>query len=109
MHSNHKILKNFFDTIIDIVSQGTSDTYAIMVLIKFNKKISSDFPLVKYINFNSKTIKINPKVDSLNSKIIAKYITKIVDSIFSDLFRHLLKKKMSLDLLDDFNKLGVKI
>ena len=109
MHTNQKILKNFFDTIIRIVSQGTSDTYATMILMKFNKENTSDFPFVKYINLYSKKMEINQKINSVNSKLVAKYITKLVNSIFSDLFKHLLKKNMSLELLKDFKKLGVKI
>ena len=108
-HSNQQILKKFFETIIKIVSQGTSDTYAAMVLMRFNKKNTSYFPFVKYINLYSKKIKINQEINSTNSKLVAKYITKLVDTIFSDLFKHLLKKEMSVDLLKDFRKLGVKI
>ena len=109
LHSNQQILKAFFNTIIDIVSRGTSDTYASMVLTKFNKKNISDFPFIEYINLQKKEIEINKKINSINSKLVAVYITKLVNSIFSDLFRHLLKKKMSLELLKDFKKLGVKI
>ena len=109
LHPNQQILKKFFETIISIVSQGTSDTYAAMVLMRFNKKNTSDFPFVKYINLYSKKIKINRKINSINSKLVAKYITKLVNNIFSDLFKHLLKKKMGIDLLKDFKKLGVKI
>ena len=104
-----QILKNFFNTIIDIVSQGTSDKYASMVLMRFNKKNISDFTFIKYIDLYSKKIKINQEINSINSKLIAKYITKLVNSIFSDLFKHLLKRKMGIDLLKDFKKLGVKI
>ena len=109
LHSNQKILKDFFDTIISIVSQGTSDTYATMLLMRFNKKNASDFPFVKYINLQKKKTEINKKINSINSKLVAKYITKLVNSIFSDLFKHLLKREMSVELLKDFKKLGVKI
>ena len=51
----------------------------------------------------------NRKINSVNSKLLAKYITKLVNSIFSDLFKHLLKKKMDIELLKDFKKLGVKL
>ena len=109
LRTNQKILKDFFDTIISIVSQGTSDTYATMVLVKFNKEIISDFPFIRHINLQKKKIEINKKINSINSKLVAKYITKLVNSIFSDLFRHLLKKEMAAELLKDFKKLGVRI
>ena len=51
----------------------------------------------------------NQKINSVNSKLLAKYITKLVNSIFSDLFKYLLKKKMDIELLKDFKKLGVKL
>ena len=109
LHSNQQILKKFFGTIIKIVSQGNSDTYATMVMMRFNKKNSPDFPFVKHIKLYTNKIIINQEINSINSKHVAKYITKLVNTIFSDLFKHLLKKKMSLELLKDFKKLGVEI
>ena len=109
VHSNQKILKNFIGAICRAVSEGTSDTYATMVLMRFNKKNSPDFPFVKHIKLYTHKIIINQEINSINSKHVAKYITKLVNTIFSDLFRHLLKKKMGLELLRDFKELGVKM
>jgi len=109
IHSNQKILEDFFDAIISIVSQGTSDRYAAMVLKRFSQKNKSDFPFIKYIIWHPSIIEIDPRINSINSETIGKFITKLVNSIFSELFKHLLKNKLSLDLAFDLKKIGVKI
>ena len=108
-HTNEEILKHFFETIVRIVSEGTSDTYTAMILMKFGSKNRSDFPFVKYIKIVPHQVKIDKKINSVNSKLIGEYITKLIDSLFSHLFKHLLKRKMDAELYKDLKKLSVKI
>ena len=108
-HTNQEILTHFFETIVRIVSEGTSDTFTVMILMKFNRRNSSDFPFLKFINIGSDKIKIDQKINSVNPKLIGEYITKLIDSLFSDLFKHLLKRKLDTELYKDLKKLSVKI
>ena len=108
-HSNEEILTHFFETIVRIVSEGTSDTYTAMILMKFSSKNRSDFPFVKYIKIGPSQIEIDKKINSVNSKLMGRYITKLIDSLFSHLFKHLLKRKMNAELYKDLKKLSVKI
>jgi len=107
--SNQKILTDFLETIIRLVSEGTSDTYAAMVIMEFTERNSAKFPFARYIHIDSNKIKINPKINSVDSKLIANFINKEVNTLFSDLFRHLLKRKMDVTVYDELNEIEVKI
>jgi len=107
-HSNKEILEHFFDVILGVVSEGTSDNYALMVISQFSKKISKDFPFVKYFSIKN-SVKVDEKINRVDHKKVSKFITKLMDSLFSDLFKHLVKRKMDENLYNDLKLIGVKI
>ena len=108
-HSNQKILTDFLEAICRVVSEGTSDTYATMVITKFDKSIRTKFPFVKYIHLKSNKIDVSEKVNSVSPEFIGKFIKKLIDSLFSDLFKRLIRRNMGIILLEDLKKLGVKM
>ena len=109
VHSNQEILKKFIGAICRAVSEGTSDTYATMVITKFNKSNSAKFPFVKYIHLVSNKIMVDEEINSVDAKLIGKFIEKIMDSLFSDLFKRLVKRQLGIGLLEDLEDIGVKI
>ena len=109
VHSNQEILTNFIGAICRVVSEGTSDTYATMVMTKFNKSTSAVFPFVKYIHLSSNKVQIDKEIDSVDAKLLGKFIKKMIDSLFSDLFKRLIKRELGVGFLDDINNMGVKI
>lgn len=108
-HSNQKILKNFIWAICRVVSEGSSDNYAIMVITQFNKSNSAKFPFVKHIHLSSNKIIVDKEVDLVSSKLIAAFIKNIINSLFSDLFKRLVKRQLGIGLLEDLKEIGVKI
>ena len=109
VYSNQEILTDFFESIIRIVSEGTSDSYAKLVLIDFNKRNRKDFPFVKYIHNDSKKIKVNEKINSVDSKLVSRFLNRLINSLFSELFKHLLKSKMNVKVCEELKEIGVKI
>jgi|TARA_Y100000310_G_scaffold216244_1_gene217256 hypothetical protein len=109
VHTNRIILANFIGSVCNVVSEGTSDRYAIMILNKFNKSVKAQFPLVKYIHIRHNKVNINKEINSIDSKVIAKYIKKIMSSLFSHLFMRLVKRELDVSLLHDLQDIGVKI
>ena len=109
IHSNQEILTNFLEAICRIVSEGTSDTYAAMVIRKFNKSNSKEFPVVKYIHFEANRFNVDKKVNNINPKFIGKFIKKIINSLFSDLFKRMVKREIDVGLLRDLKSIGVRI
>jgi len=109
LHTNQIILTSFFESVSGVVSEGTSDTYAAMVITKFNKSSSSQFPFVKYIHLHSNKVKIDKEINSVNVKKIGKFISNLINSLFSDLFKHLIRRQLGMSLLDDLEKLGVSM
>ena len=108
-HSNQKILKNFIGAICRVVSEGTSDTYATMVIKKFNKSNNAEFPFVKYIHLDSNKIKVDGEINSVGSRSVGKFIKKMINTLFSDLFKRLVKRRLGIGLLGDLEDIGVKI
>jgi hypothetical protein len=108
-HSNQEILRNFMGAICRVVSEGTSDTYAAMVITKFSRSNSAKFPFVKHITLDSNKVQVDKKVDSVSPKLIGAFIKKMMDSLFSDLFKRLVKRQLGIGLLEDLKDIGVKI
>ena len=106
--SNQKILQNFLGTICKLVSKGTSDKYAAMVIKRFNKSNSARFPFVKHIRLYSNRVKVDKEVNSNDPELIGKFIKMLIDSLFSDLFKHLIKRKLDIGLLVDLRSIGVR-
>ncbi len=106
-HELKKTLDDFFGIIISVVSEDTSDSYALMVMEKFNKKNEKDFPFLRYVRTRRGKIEIRDKINGVSPKFVAKYVKKLMDGPFSDLFRHLVRKKLSVGLYEDLKRLGV--
>lgn len=102
-------MKNFIGAICRVVSEGTSDDYASMVINDFNKSNSAKFPFVKHIHLYPDRVTVGKEVNSVDSKIIGKFIKKIINSLFSDLFKRLVKRELGVGLLDDLKGIGVRI
>jgi hypothetical protein len=114
MHTNQDILAGFLATIIRTASEGSSASYAVMIVRKFIRNNVSEFPFVNSINLESlsmeqKDIKIAKDINSAHPKKVGEFVTKLTNSLFSDLFKHLIAKKMDPELIDGLNKLGVKM
>src|SRR3989338_4841936 len=90
-HSNQEILQNLLGAICRLVSEGTSYTYASMVMTKFNRANIKKFPFVKYIHMHLNKVNVDKKVNSVSPKFIGRFIKKMINSLFSDLFKHLIK------------------
>ncbi len=103
-----KTLDDFFQIIISVVSEGTSDSYALMVMDNFNKKNMKQFPFLKYIRTSRGKVEIGEQVNAVHPKLMAKYVLKLMNTLFSDLFRHLVRKKLSVGLYEDLKRLGVE-
>ena len=107
-HSNQEILQGFLGIICRLVSKGTSDTYAAMVIGNFNKKNSVEFSFVRYIHIHSNKVEIDKEINSIDSKLVGKFINNLINSLFSDLFKHLIKMEFSSRLLNDLKSLDVR-
>ena len=107
-HSNQEILQNLLGAICRLVSEGTSDTYASMVMTKFNRANIKKFPFVKHIHLYAKGVKVGKKVNSNDSAFIGEFIKRLIDSLFSDLFKHLITRKINAGILNDLKSMGVR-
>lgn len=107
--SNHQLLSEFFDTIIKLVSEGTADTYAVMVMKKITNEKKRRYPFLADLTFKKNTVIVSKDIDKYSPQDISAFITELIDSIFSDLFKHLLRKKMSEGLYKDLKQIGVEL
>lgn len=96
------------EAICRFVSEGSSNRYATMVLRKFNKNSSLEFPFVKYIDIYSNRIDVDEELNSINNKDVGRYIIRLTNSLFSDIFKRLIKRQLGVGLLEDLKQMGVK-
>ena len=111
MHTNQELLTHFFLGIIKLMSHGSSDKYAEMVLKKFIQDESTKFPFLNLIDSNSITteVKIDPQINTVQPQLIGQFIIDLNKTLFSDLFRHLLASTLTPELVTELKELGVNI
>lgn len=107
--SNRVIIQDFFDNLVEIVSEGASDKYVLMVLRKFTERHAKSHPFLKYVHIDLKRIKVDKKINSVNPKLVGKFLKALVNSLFSHLFMLLVKRKIPPELAEDLESLGIKI
>ncbi len=105
--SNQAIVQKFLDSIVDIVSQGSSKRYALMVLNKFAQSRAKTFPFLKLVHIGFTKIRIDKRIDSVNPKLVGKFLKTLVDQLFSHLFMLLVRRKIPESLAKDLESLGV--
>ena len=104
---NEKVVKEFLETIVKVTSAGASDKYVLMVLSKFCESDAEFFPFVRHINISLDGIKINSRINSVDSKFIGKFLRVLINTLFSDLFMLLIKRKIDSQLAKDLKYFGV--
>ena len=102
-------LQDFFKLVSKIISEGTSDQYSLMVLDHFMREHEKQYPFVKYIHLQKDTVVVESGVNKADPKLVAKFIEELMGSLFSRLFKHLVKKKMTIELYEQFKRLGVQL
>ena len=107
--SNQYVVKEFLDSIVRIVSEGSSGKYVLMVLKKIADSQKRDFPFVSCIKISLRGITIDKKINSINPKTVGRFLNVLVNVHFSRLFVLLLKKKMPPDMVKDLSYFGIEI
>lgn len=107
--SNQVIIRDFFDNLVEIVSEGASDKYVLMVLRKFTESHAKRHPFLKYVHIDLKRIKVDKKINSVNPRLVGGFLKVLVNSLFSHLFMLLVKRKIPPELAEDLESLGIKM
>lgn len=109
MRPNDVIVRELLDAILKIVSQGSSYEYALMVLKRFIEGSAEAFPFAKYINISAGGIEVSEDINSVEPKLIGKFLRMMIKTLFSELFMLLVVKKLPEGLVKDLEYMGVNI
>lgn len=107
--SNQVIVDEFLNSIVKLVAQGSSDKYVLMVLGKFINGNKKTFPFLDCVCIDLKGISVDKKINSVNPRLIGKFLKILINSVFSELFMLLVKRKIPKALAKDLEALGVII
>ena len=109
VRSNDKVVLEFLNTIVKVTSPGASNKYVLMVMNKFCESNKEFFPFVQHLHINLKGIKADSKLNSVEPKSIGKFLRVLINTLFSDLFMLMIKRKINSKLAKDLKYLGVKL
>jgi len=107
--ANKAIIEEFLDIIVRIVSEGSSYQYILMVLNKFVQSHLEEFPFANHIHIDLNGTKIGEEINSIDPRLIGKFLSIMVNTLFSGLFMHLVSRKLPKELIEDLEYLGLKI
>ena len=102
MHTNQEVLTKFIQGICKFISEGTSYTYAVVILKKFNDDNKKYFPFVKHIQFYTGRFHVDVEVNKVESDLVKSYVKKMFDSLFSELFKRFVKREMGEAMFRDW-------
>jgi hypothetical protein len=110
MKTDYKaIIQNFFDTVSAVISEGSSDKYAAMVLENFIVQARKKYPAAQHVSFKGEKLIVLHSMDTCTQKQLATFLEHLMNSLFSQLFKHLVKKRMTIELYEKIRQLGVKL
>lgn len=107
--ANKAIIEELLDIIVRIVSEGSSHQYILMVLSKFVKSRLDEFPFADNVHIDLNGIKIGEEINSTDPQLLGKFLRVMMNTLFSDLFMHLVSRKIPKGLIEELEHLGVKI
>ncbi len=107
--ANKAIIEELLDIIVRIVSEGSSYQYILMVLSKFVQSHIEEFPFAAHIHIDLHGIKVGEEINSADPQLVGKFLKVMINTLFSDLFMHLVSRKLPKGLIEDLEYLGVEI
>lgn len=108
-HSTQKTVSVFLNNILKLASKGSSENYAAMVLTRYLAKIEKKYPFVKAITVTPKRVIVDKRINKASPHQVGKLLTNVIDSLFSDLFKLLVKRTMPMTFVRDLENLGVPL
>jgi len=103
-----EVTTKFFNAILQLMSEATSDEYAIVALRNVKKKLKKDFPLLKYIDVADPT-DVDPLINKVDTVRLGKLLGIIIDTVGSDIVKRNLAQQLNKDDLLYLSKLGVRL
>lgn len=108
-HSTQKTVSVFLNNILKLASKGSSANYAAMVMTRYMTGVSKKYSFVQYITITPKRVIVDKKINGSSSTQVGRLLTDVIDSLFSDLFKLLVKRTMPMTFVRDLEDLGVPL
>ena len=108
MKTLQDVTKDFFKSILVVISKNSSKSYGILVLNNLRKRIINDFPIFNLIEFKNSHIEIDTKIKSADTRDISKLFNKIIDTLGPDILKLFIKEYLDSSDIKYLNKIGVR-
>ena len=108
MKTPQDVIKDFFQSILSVISKNSSKSYGLIILKDIKKKFTNDFPILRNIKITDITIKVDKSIKLSDTKEIVELFNKIIDSLGPDLLKLFIRQQLDREDISYLERIGVK-
>src|SRR3990167_2482214 len=94
MKTLQDVTKDFFESILAVISKNSSKNYGIVILNNMKKSLVKDFPILELIDFDNGSMVIDAKIKSADDQDLSNLFNKIIEIISPDVLRLFIKDQL---------------
>lgn len=109
MKTTQDVIKDFYKSILVVITRNSSKNYGLIIFQHMEKKLIKDFPFLDLIKISDHNVKIDSKINNIDTKEIRKIFTKIMEILGPDILKLLIKEHLDSEDMRYLNQIGVKL
>lgn len=109
MKTTQEVVKDFLNSILVVIAKNSSKSYGLVIFQHMKKRLIKDFSFLNLIKISNSTIKIDSKVNFVDTAEIRDLFNKIMDILGPDILKLLIKERLDSEDLRYLNKIGVRL
>lgn len=108
MKTTQDVVKDFLKSILVVIIKNSSKNYGLVIFQNMKKRLISDFPFLSLIKITDNTVKIDSRINTIDTKEIKKIFIEIMNIIGPDILKLLIKEQLDSEDMKYLNQIGVR-
>ena len=67
MKTSQEVIKDFFNSILVVIAKNSSKSYGLVIFKNMKNRLVKDFPFLNFMKISNSTIKIDSKINSVDT------------------------------------------
>lgn len=108
MKTTQEFVTDLFKSILAVIAENSSKKYGLVAFNHTKKNLIKDFPFFNLITITDSSIKIDRRINSVDTKEIKKIFEKIIGILGPDVLKLLIREQLDEEDLKYITQIGVR-
>lgn len=109
MKTSQEVIKDFFNSILVVIAKNSSESYGLVIFKNMKNRLIKDFPFLNFMKISNSTIKIDSKINSVDTAKIREFFNRVMDILGPNILKLLIKERLDSEDIKYLNKIGVRL